>query len=112
MANVWAENLEIKYQGKGPKVLNIRGEKILDFGETLWQEILHKYPKVGDCSLHSINEKLAKLGVQSTKAKWEVPLDRGVRPQDKVETVGESSMLNDQMQDYVQRGYLNEVSVE
>ena len=67
MANVWAEQLEIKYLGKEPKVMSVQRERILDFGENLREEIMQKYPKVGDFSNHPINEKLAKLGVRSTE---------------------------------------------
>ena len=79
MANVWANELEIKYLGQDPKVMNIEKERILDFGEKLREEIRQKYPRVGDFSTHPINEKLAKLGVRSTEVKWEKPPDQGVR---------------------------------
>ena len=53
MANVWAEQLEVKYLGKEPKVMSVQGERILDFGENLREEIMQKYPKVGDFSTSS-----------------------------------------------------------
>ena len=111
MVNVWAGQLEIKYQGRDPKVLCLSKEKMWDFGEKLREEIMQKYPNVGNFSTHPINEKLAKLGVRSNEVKWINPHDRGVRTRYKVETVADRHMIQDQLQDYVQRGYLNEVSV-
>ena len=35
MANVWAEQLEVKYLGREPKVMSIQKERILEFGENL-----------------------------------------------------------------------------
>ena len=83
----------------------------MDFGEKLCEEIRQKYPKVGDFSTHPINDKLARLGVRATEVRWEEPQDRGLRTQYKVETVADRRMVHDQLQDYVQRGYLNEGSV-
>ena len=111
MATVWAQQLEVKYLGQDPKILSINKEEILDFGEKLREEITWQYPKVGDFSLHPINDKLAKLGVRSTEVKWEKPLDQGVRTQYKVESVADRRMVRDQLQDYVHRGYLTDVSV-
>ena len=111
MVNVWAEQLEIKYLGQEAKVLNIQKEELLDVGENLREEITQKYPKVGDFSTHPINDKLAKMGVRSTEIKWKIPPDQGVRTQYKVETVADRRMVHDQLQDYVRRGYLTDVSV-
>ena len=111
MVHVWADELEIKYQGKDPRILCIHKERILDFGENLCEEIRQKYPKVGDFSTHPINDKLARLGVRATEVRWDEPQDRGLRTQYKVETVADWRMVHDQLQDYVQRGYLNNVSV-
>ena len=72
---------------------------------------MRKYTKVGDCSAHPINAKLARLGVQSIEVKWEKPPDQGVRTQYKAESVVDKRMVDDQLQDYVQRGYLEDVSV-
>ena len=84
MANVWAEQLEVKCLGRESKVMIIQKERILDFRENLHREIMQKYPKVGNFSTHLINEKLAKLGVRSTEVKWGKPLDQGVMTQYKV----------------------------
>ena len=65
----------------------------------------------GRYSRHPINENLAKLGVRSTEVKWIPPKDRGVRTQYQVESVADRRKVHDQLQDYVHRGYLNEVSV-
>ena len=111
MANVWAEQLEIKYLGQDLKVMSVEKERVLDFGERLRDEIMQKYPKVGDLSTHPINEKLAKLGVRSTEVKWEKLPDQGVRTQYKVESLADRRMLHNQLQDYVKRGYLENVSV-
>ena len=35
MANVWADQLEIRYLGQDPKVMCTRKERIQDFGENL-----------------------------------------------------------------------------
>ena len=43
--------------------------------------------------------------------KWEKPPDHGVRTQYKVESVADKRMVHDQLQDYVRRGYLEDVSV-
>ena len=56
----------------------IQKERVLDFGENLHEEIMLKYPKVGDFSTHPINEKLPKLGVRSTEVKWKKPPDQEV----------------------------------
>ena len=85
MANVWADRLEIKYLGQDPKVMIIEKERILDLEEKLCEEITQKYPKVGDLGAHPINDKLAKLGIRSTRVKLEKPPDQGVRIQYKVE---------------------------
>ena len=97
MANVWAQQLEIKYLGQDLKVMSVAKERILDFGERLRDEIMQKYPKVGDLSTHPINDKLAKLGIRSTEVKWEKPPDQGVRTQYKVESVADRRMLHNQL---------------
>ena len=111
MANVWAQQLEIKYLGQDLKVMSVEKERFLDFGERLRDEIMQKYPKVGDLSTHPINDKLAKLGIRSTEVKWEKPPDQGVRTQYKVESVADRRMLHNQLQDYVKRGNLENVSI-
>lgn len=40
MANVWTEQLEVKYSGREPRVMCIQKERILDFGENLCEEIM------------------------------------------------------------------------
>ena len=89
----------------------MRKEELLTVGEKLREEISQKYLKVGDFSSHPINGKLAKLGVRSTEVKWKIPPDQGVRTQYKVETVADRRMVHDQLQDYVRRGYLTDVSI-
>ena len=84
---------------------------VLSVGEKLREEISRKYPKVGDFSTHPINDKLAKMGVRSTKVKWRIPPDQGVRTQYKIETVADRRMVRGQLQDYVHRGYLTDVLV-
>ena len=70
MVHAWADEMEIKYQGKDPRILCIHKERILDFGEKLCEEIRQKYPKVGDFSTHPINDKLARLSVRATEVRW------------------------------------------
>ena len=103
--------MEIKYLGQKARVLNIKKEELLRVREKLREEISQKYPKVGDFSTHQINDKLAKMGVRSTEVKWKIPPDQGVRTQYKVETVVDRRMIHDQLQDYVRRGYLIDVSI-
>ena len=100
-----------QYQGKDPKILCIEREKVWTLGEKLCEEIRRKYPKVETFSTHPINDRLARLGVRATEVKLDEPQDRGLRTQYKVETVADRRMVHDQLQDYVQRGYLNNVSV-
>ena len=52
---------------RDPRILNIHSEEEDDFEERLREEIMQKYPKVGDFSSHPINDKLAKLGVRATE---------------------------------------------
>ena len=111
MANVWADQLEIKYLGQKARTLNIQKENILDVGEKLREEISQKYPKVGDFSSHPINGKLSKMGVRSTAVRWKDPQDQGARTQYKVESIADRRMVHDELQDYVRRGYLTSVSV-
>ena len=111
MVNVHANQLEIHYLGKDPKVLSVLRQTIEEFGEKLRDEIMQEYPNVGDYNRHPINENLARLGVRSTEVKWIPPKDRGVRTQYQVESVADRRKVHDQLQDYVHRGYLNEASV-
>lgn len=67
MVHVWADQLEIRYLGQKPKVLNIKKEEILDFGEKLRDEIAQEYPEVGNSSFHQIDDKLATMVVRSTE---------------------------------------------
>ena len=97
--------------GRGGEGFECSQGNLLDVGEKLREEISQKYPKVGDFSTHPINDKLARLGVRSTEVKWKIPPDQGVRTQYKVETVADRRMVHDQLQDYVRRGYLTDVSV-
>lgn len=69
MVIVRGNQLEVKYLGQGPKVIKIYKERVLGFGEKLREEITKKYPKVDNFSLHSINDKLVKLGTQCTEVK-------------------------------------------
>ena len=52
-----------------------------------------------------------KLGVRSTEVKWREPSDRGARTPYKVESVADRKMVHDQLQNYVHRGHLVDVSV-
>ena len=81
--------------GTGSENLNIRKEELLSAGEKLREEISQKYPKVGDFSIHPINDQLAKMGVRCTEVKWKIPPDQGVRTQ--VKTVADRRMVHDQL---------------
>ena len=83
--------------GQNLRILCIKKEQILDFGEKLREEITQEYPKVGNFIIYPINDKLAELDISSTKVKWQKPLDQGVRTQYKVETMADRRMVHDQL---------------
>ena len=54
---------------------------------------------------------MEKLLVRVTKVKWNEPPERGSRTQYSVESVADRDLINKQLGEYMQRGYLKEVSV-
>ena len=111
MVNARARKLIVRNLGRDPRILSTHSEEEDDFGARLREEIMQKYPKVGDFSSHPINDKLAKLGVRAMEVKWTQPPDRSVRTQYQVESVANRHKVHNQLQDYVRRGYLTDVSV-
>ena len=82
-----------------------------DYGEKIKNIIMEKYPKVGDLSSHPVNERMKKLMVRASEVRWNEPPERGSRTQYSVETVADRRLIDQQLGEYVQRGYLKEVSV-
>ena len=82
-----------------------------NYGEKIKEIIMKKYPRVGDLSSHPVNEKMERLMVRAYEVRWNEPPERGSRTQYSVETVADRQLINQQLEEYVQRGYLKEVSV-
>ena len=82
-----------------------------DFTEDLKREVMEKYSQVGDFSTHPVNENMKKLKVRASEVIWVNPVERGSRTQYSVERVADCQLVDKQLQEYVQRGYLYNVSV-
>ena len=112
IVNLIGAKIGIKRFGS-EKVLQINSMSLEDveFGEMIKEKIMEKFPGVGDLSSHPVNKKMEKLLVRATEVKWNEPPERGSRTQYSVESVADRNLINKQLGEYVQRGYLKEVSV-
>ena len=75
------------------------------------EKIRRMFPNVGDLSSHPVNEKMKKLMVTRKEVSWEEPTEYGTRTQYSIENVADRRIISEQLDAYVQRGYLREVSV-
>ena len=79
--------------------------------EIIEQKIREMFPVVGDLSSHPVNEKMERLMVTKDEVSWNPPSECGVRTQYTIENVADRRLVAKQLGEYVQRGYLREVSV-
>ena len=79
--------------------------------EVIEQKIRELFPKVGDLSSHPVNDKMRRLVVKKEEVTWSPPTECGVRTQYTIENVADRRLVAKQLGEYVQRGYLKEVSV-
>ena len=75
------------------------------------QKIREMFPKVGDLSSHPVNDKMRRMVVKKEEVTWSPPTECGVRTQYSIENVADRRLVAKQLGEYVQRGYLKEVSV-
>ena len=111
MVVVRAKKISIKHLGKDVKIVHKITDDVTAFGERLRDEIIDMFPSVGDLSSHPVNEAMAKLVVKASEVSWRVPRECGSRTQYIVEEVADRKKVMEQLEDYVRRGYLKEVSV-
>ena len=75
------------------------------------KRIRTKFPLVGDLSSHPVKEKMQKLIVKKDEVSWEEPTEWGCRTQYSIEKTSDRQVIEDQLNQYIQRGYLKEVSI-
>ena len=111
MVNIIADRILVKHFGQDIKLVNGMSQVRDDFTEDLKREVMEKYSQVGDFSTHPVNENMEKLKVRASEVIWVNPVERGSRTQYAVERVADRQLVDKQLQEYVQRGYLYNVSV-
>ena len=74
-------------------------------------KIRRMFPAVGDLSSHPVNKKMRKLMVTKKEVSWEEPRECGTRTQYSIENIADRRIIAEQLDAYVKRGYLREVSV-
>ena len=75
------------------------------------EKIRDMFPAVGDLSSHPVNRRMEELLVKSEEVNWSELHEYGVRTQYAIENVADRRLIDKQLDQYVQRGYLREVSV-
>ena len=75
------------------------------------EKIRRMFPAVGDLTSHPVNEKMRKLMVTKKEVSWEEPRECGTRTQYSIENIADRRIIAEQLDAYVKRGYLREVSV-
>ena len=109
------EEIEVKDDEKQEEFREICiGELSPEFpfsAEKIEEKIREMFPKVGDLSSHPVNEKMEELIVKKEEVNWSEPQEYGVRTQYSIENVADRRLIDKQLDEYVQRGYLKEISV-
>ncbi len=95
---------------------NVPGSAILEgprsiTGGDIKDRVMKAYPRVGDLSTHPVNDRMATLEVKAKEVSWREPPESGIRTQYAVERVADRRQIAKQLDEYVQRGYLEEVPV-
>ena len=111
MVHVHAAKIFVRHLGRDSVLVNSMQQEVLQFGERLREEISSKFPTVGDFSTHPVNSDMEKLKVRANEVVWVDPPERGCRTQYSVESVADRKLVDQQLRDYVHRGYLETVSV-
>ena len=75
------------------------------------EKIRRMFPAVEDLSSHPVNEKMRKLMVTKKEVSWEEPRECGTRTQYSIENIADRRIIAEQLDAYVKRGYLREVSI-
>ena len=75
------------------------------------KRIRERFPTVGYLSSHPIKEKMRKLIVKKEEVSWEKPAEWGSRTQYSIEKTSDRRAIEEQLNQYIQRGYLKEVSI-
>ena len=109
------EREELKEKDRKEKIMGIGiGELSPEFpfsAEKIEEKIREMFPNVGDLSSHPVNERMEELIVKKEEVNWSEPQEFGVRTQYAIENVADRRLIDKQLDEYVQRGYLREVSV-
>ena len=66
---------------------------------------------MGDLSEHPVNDRMRKLEVHKEEVPWVEPHELGFRTQYSIENVADRRLIEKQLEEYIQRGYLKEVGV-
>ena len=79
--------------------------------EIVAKKIREMLPKVWDLSSHLVNDKMGRMVVKKKEVAWSPPMECGVRTQYSIENVADQELVAKKLGEYVQMGYLKEVSV-
>ena len=75
------------------------------------KRIRDRFPSVGDLSSHPVTTKMQKLVVKKEEISWDEPTEWGTRTQYNIEKIADRRIIEEQLDQYIQRGYLKEVSI-
>lgn len=81
-----------------------------EIANSLKEEVMAKWPEVGDLSRHPITPAMEKLKVRASEVHWQTPTDFGCRTPYRVESVACRKTVQRQIAQYIKRGYLRRVS--
>ena len=111
LVNIFGAKVYIKEFGKGLKTVLPRSLMAGSLSSRdIQKEITRKFPKVGDLSSHPINRKMRCLEVRRDEVSMREPTEWGIRTQYAIENVADRRLVQEQLEAYVKRGYLREVS--
>ena len=110
LVNVLGSEVRVQYFAEGVEEINMAMKTEIT-GETLKEEVISKFPEVGDLSQHPVKEPMRRLLVRSSEVQWDPPPECGIRTQYAVENVSDRRVIRQQLMDYIRRGYLAKVSV-
>ena len=79
--------------------------------ESLRNELARRFPDVSDLSRHPIVPAMEPLRVRADEVCWTPPREQGLRTSYKTEQVADRRKIAEQLEHYVQRGYLRTVSM-
>jgi len=78
--------------------------------QLLSEELKTVYPEVCDVTKHPVTASMQKLEVRAHEVSWTTPKEMGQRTPLKMEEVADRKKVAAQLEDYVRKGYLREVS--